>query len=182
MSAVGEGSTPAEALVACGVAQEAALAALRTAGAVAVRTQGVTVHAEWDQQRGGLGDPRGTSELSARLPDRAAAGAAVTAALSEAGPMSRLHSLSPVVSDPSASLVQARRLAYDDARATAQQYADHAGAVLGPLLSLSEGEGVRHMPTQRMAGHLESAMSSYLVVQADSDVTVTVVATWELID
>ncbi len=169
-----EGATPAEALRECGVVQGAVVAAL----GVVASAGGLSVQPGWDHERQREGRPRALSTVSARLPDLGVAGAVVTAALDAGGRAARLHSLAPVVSDASAALTSARQRAFDDSYRSAAQYAGLAGGRLGPLLTLSEAGGTGG--SMRLAG---SAVmdASYEVANGPQDVSVSVVATWELL-
>jgi len=61
-----------------------------------------------------------------------------------------LRGLSFDNSDRSAARVEARRLAFEDARAKAEQLADLAGAAIGPIRSIREG-GAGHRPGPPLA-------------------------------
>lgn len=175
MSASGDG--PAEALAACGRVQDAVVDELRAAGASGLRVGGVSVGQERDPQRQRVMRPVGTSWLSATLGDLAHAGGAVERALSAGGQGVRLDDLSPVLGDTGPALAQARELAYADARGRALAYAALSGDRLGELVSLVEGGAAS-------AGGVMTFMSaeaSYAVPQADVDVSVSLVATWELL-
>jgi len=62
-----------------------------------------------------------------------------------------LHGLTFECADRSAARIEARRSAFDDARAKATQLAELAGAALGPVQSIREG-GSNRPPGQPMAG------------------------------
>ncbi|MCU1600529.1 MAG: hypothetical protein JWO22_1238, partial [Frankiales bacterium] len=141
---------------------------------------GLSVQPAWDHERGRPGKPQATSRVTARLPDIAAAGAVVTAALEAGGKDVRLESLTPVVTDAVAALRDARQRAFGDARTAAQQYAELAGLRLGACLQVQEGGlpgagtwGRKSMAT--MGGAVD-------VPQGPLDVSASVTVTWELAD
>lgn len=169
------GATPAEALTACGVVQDAVLAVLDVAGAQDLRPGGLQVQPGWDPEHDRPGRPQATSRLSALLPDPAEAGAVVEAALQAGGEAVRVEGLSPVVRDPGPVLVQAREAAWRDALATATQYADLAGASLGAVLEVREGDG-----TTRFEVLASRRGGSYDPVGGDADVAAAVTVTWAL--
>ena len=167
-----EGATPAEALTACGAAQAAVLPVLGVPAAAA----GVSVAPAWDHERNRPGRPVATSRLSVRLPDLAQAGEVVTRALEAGGKAARLESLSPVVSDPSAALREARHVAFAEARAAAEQYAVLAGGRLGRCLSVSEAVPQSSVPVR------VAMKADFAVADGAQPVIASVTATWELAD
>ncbi|MCW2498828.1 MAG: hypothetical protein JWN87_504 [Frankiales bacterium] len=169
-----EGSTPAEALRACGAVQSAVVAALGvTASAKALAVQPV-----WDHDHQREGRPHATSTVTAQLPDLAAAGEVVTAALEAGGRAVRLQSLQPVVSDDSGPRAQARERAFAAARRAAEQYAALAAGRLGGLVHLSEG---RHAEVPHAdVGRVAVRVASYEVAEGGQDVVVSLLTTWEL--
>lgn len=170
-----EGTTPAEALTGCGAVQAGMLAALGVPAAAG----GLSVQPAWDHERQRPGKPVASSRVSVQLPDLAAAGDVVTAALAAGGRAARLESLRPVVTDPTSALREARQLAFEAARDAAVHYATLAGGALGACLAIAEGS--QHtVPVGRKAIVLES--SGFDVADGTQPVVATVTATWELAD
>ncbi|GAA0932268.1 SIMPL domain-containing protein [Nonomuraea longicatena] len=79
-------------------------------------------------------------------------------AVAAVGEESRLNGIAFEVSDPAAALVEARRLAFEDARARAAQYAELAGRPLGRVLSIAE-EPARGAHPVPMAAAERSSLS-----------------------
>lgn len=171
-----EGSTPADALRACGAAQEAVIAAL----GVPASAGGLSVQPGWDHERQRAGRPQAISTVTARLPDLGSAGEVVTAALEAGGDAARLQRLQPVVTDPSPAREQARQQAFSEARRSAEHYAGLAGARLGALVHLSEGaaRGLPELPG-RASGDVVMA-ASFAVAEGPQDVVASLMTTWEL--
>lgn len=168
------------ALDACSAAAGRLATALRGAGVADadLATAGASVHQVFDDR----GQPRGwnaTQALTARLRDLGTAGESVSAALAAAGDAGRLHDLTLAVDDDRAARVEARRLAFADAAATAGLYAELAGRALGPVRAVTEGGGGDGdpRPMRAMAFGRGAAMP---VAAGEQDVTVQVEVTWDL--
>lgn len=78
-----------------------------------------------------------------------------------------LHGLTFDCSDRSAARIEARRLAFDDARAKASQLADLAGATLGSVRSIREG-GPGPAPGPRRLGRATLAAEASIPMEAGS--------------
>ena len=163
-------------LAACGQVQDAVLDVLREAGMSDLRLASVSVQQEFDHERGRPGGPRGTSQVVGRLPDTADAGEVVSRALAAGGRGVHLQGLTPTLSDRAAALAAARERAYADALVRAQQYAGLSGDRLGALLSVAEGGAAETGWVMQSASR-----ASYDVPETDVDVSVGLVATWELL-
>jgi uncharacterized protein len=136
------GSTPAEALDACGRALDQILAALDAEGVEPARrtTGGLELHEDWESRQPGQGPVRylAGARLTVRLARPAQAGQVAAAAVAAGGDTARVHGLELVVGDPAAVAAAAREAAWHDAVARAEQYARLAGAALGPVLEVKE--------------------------------------------
>jgi uncharacterized protein YggE len=171
-----DGATPAEALRGCGAAQDALLTAL----GVTASASGLSVQPSWDHERNRPGKPTATSRVSARLPDLSGAGELVTAALEAAGRAARLESLTPVVSDTTAALEEARALAFATAQVAAAHYASLAGRALDRVVSVSEG-GYQGGPVRARKAMVMDA-GGFNVAEGAQDVTASVTVTWAFAD
>lgn len=182
LTAVGSGPTAGDALAACSAAQGAAVGQLRAAGGTDLRAGAVRVHQEWDHEHNRQGEPQGTAEVSATLPDLATAAAAATEVLRAGGDRTRLQALSPQVADPEPGLAQAREAAFADARSRAAAYARLAGAGLGPLLQLAEGGARITFMEQEVSYSSGRSRGAHMELGMDVDLTVQVTATFALVD
>ena len=165
------GATPAEALRGCGTAQAAVLSAL----GVPVAASGVSVQPAWDHDRQRPGPPHAIATVTARLPDLASAGDAVTAALEAGGKVVRLESLTPVITDGAAARESAREAAFQAARTSAAQYARLAGCRLGDLVQVTEGSAG--------GGWVSAARATkdFAVADGAQEVAVSLEAVWDLV-
>lgn len=136
------GATPAEALEACRLALDQVLAALDAEGVSPARrtTGGLELHEDWESRQPGRGPVayQAGARLTVRLDRPERAGRVAAAAVAVGGAGARVHGLGLVVGDPAAVAVAAREAAWRDALARAGQYADLAGATLGPVLEIRE--------------------------------------------
>jgi uncharacterized protein YggE len=136
------GSTPAEALDACGRALDQILAALDAEGVEPSRrtTTGLELHEDWETRQPGRGPLAylAGARLTVRLDRPAQAGQVAAAAVVVGGDAARVHGLDLVVGDPARIAAAARDAAWRDALARAEQYATLAGSTLGPVLEIKE--------------------------------------------
>ena len=136
------GATPAEALEACRLALDQVLAALDAEGVEPARrtTGGLELHEDWESRQPGRGPVayQAGARLTVRLDRPERAGRVAAAAVAVGGAGARVHGLGLVVDDPAAVAVAAREAAWRDALARAGQYAELAGAALGPVLEIRE--------------------------------------------
>jgi|SoiMethySBSTD1v2_1073268.scaffolds.fasta_scaffold195118_3 uncharacterized protein len=136
------GATPAEALEACRLALDQVLAALDAEGVEPARrtTGGLELHEDWESRQPGRGPVayQAGARLTVRLDRPERAGRVAAAAVAVGGAGARVHGLGLVVGDPAGVAVAAREAAWRDALARAGQYADLAGATLGPVLEIRE--------------------------------------------
>jgi uncharacterized protein YggE len=99
------------------------------------------------------------------------------AAVAAGGDGARVHGLGFVVGDPAAVAAAAREAAWRDAFARAEQYADLAGATLGPVLQIKEAPPAAPdaRPMRMMAA--EAAPSTE---PGETTVRAAVTVTWSL--
>tara|TARA_R110002020_G_scaffold35734_27_gene107672 strand:+ start:1175 stop:1894 length:720 start_codon:yes stop_codon:yes gene_type:complete len=87
------------------------------------------------------------------------------------------------VADPSALYNQARRAAFEDAKAKAELYADVAGTALDEIVSISESQGFNEGPPNPMYVRAQMADSAKVPVQAgELSFAVNVKVEWDLAD
>jgi uncharacterized protein len=136
------GSTPAEALDACGRTLDQILAALDAEGVEPARrtTSGLELHEDWETRQPGRGPVAyvAGARLTVRLDRPARAGQVAASAVAAGGDGARVHGLELVVGDLAAVAAAAREAAWRDALARAEQYAALAGSALGPVLQIKE--------------------------------------------
>jgi hypothetical protein len=85
------------------------------------------------------------------------------------------------VSEPSASLDEARKLATEDATRKAKIYAEAMGVTLGPVMSISEGVSFQPpMPMARGKVMMDAAAAPVPVAAGEQRLSVDVNITWEI--
>jgi uncharacterized protein YggE len=103
----------------------------------------------------------------------------ITAAVAAGGNDVRLNGLDLGFADPAAVTAQAREAAWQDALATATQFASLAGAELGPVVSVTQQPGpTGPIPVAKMQRAM--AADSVGVEAGQSSVSATVGVIWEL--
>jgi uncharacterized protein YggE len=162
--------------------------ALKAAGVADkdVQTTDVSLYPEYSHQRGQPRTLRGyrvNQTVSVTVEDLTKGSAVVGAALAAGGSGVSLDGLQLQVGDPDGSLEPARSDAFDQAKAKAQEYADHAGRELGDVVRISE---VSDQPLPGDLSYADSAASAVrgpapLPIQAgQDDLTASVIVVYEL--
>jgi uncharacterized protein len=136
------GSTPAEAMDACGRTLDQLLAALDDEGVEPARrtTSGLELHEDWETRQPGRGPVAyvAGARLTVRLDRPARAGQVAASAVAAGGDGARVNGLELVVGELAAVAAAAREAAWRDALARAEQYAALASSALGPVLQIKE--------------------------------------------
>lgn len=167
-----------------GTAAAAVSGALRRHGVADadIRTSGLNVRPELVWRDGGGQQVTGyvtSSVLTVRLRQVGAASGVIADVVDAGGDDVRLNGLELGFSDESAVAYVAREAAWQDAVATAEQFASLASARLGPVVSISEHvEGPRPVPVARIQRAAATEAISVEAGQTSVGASVTVV--WEL--
>jgi uncharacterized protein len=178
------GSTPAEALDACGHALDLVLAALdaEEVEPAARTTSSLELHEDWESRQQGKGPLAylATARLTVRLSRPARAGQVAGAAVAVAGAAARIHGLRFAVDDLAAVAAAAREAAWRDALARAEQYAALAGASLGPVLEVKEAPPPppEARPMRLMAA--EAGPTAPATEPGETTIWAAVTVTWSL--
>jgi uncharacterized protein len=178
------GSTPAEALDACGRTLDQIRAVLDAEGVEPARrtTGGLELHEDWESRQSGRGPVAylAGARLTVRLAQPARAGLVAAAAVAAGGDGARVHGLQLVVGDPAAVAAAAREAAWRDALARAGQYAALAGTALGPVLRVEETPPppLDARPVRLLAA--EAAPAGPAVEPGEATVRAAVAVTWAL--
>jgi uncharacterized protein YggE len=118
--------------------------------------------------------------VEATIRDVDQAGAVLGEVVEAGGDAARVEHVRFALEDDAAQLEAARRAAFEDARAKAEQYAELAGRSLGALVSLTE-VGVPGGPPPPVAVPDEAAGAGSVPVEPGrQEVDVRIQATWEL--
>ena len=120
-----------------------------------------------------------SSVLAVRLRDVAGSSDIIAGAVAAGGNDVRLNGLDLGFADPAAVCAQAREAAWQDALATARQFAALAGGELGPVVSVTQQPGP---PPPIPMAKMQRAMAtdSVGIELGQSSVSATVDVVWEL--
>ena len=157
-------------------------AVLRRHGVAAkdLQTSDVNVGTSYDN-RGRRNGYQVTETLTAKLRDLRDAGQAITDAVNAGGSEAVLQGVSFSLEDNAALLAQARDVAFADAKAKAERYAQLAGRTLGPVELVTESTATAPQPVPYAAGLSALAGKPAVPISpGTSDVSVTVSVRWAL--
>jgi len=132
---------------------------LRETGVTDLGTTGLSVYPRYGDD-GTVTGHEVTESIAVRLQDLTRAGEVVSAACDAGGDAVRVRELSLSVGDDRELLATARAAAISDARTRAGQYAAAAGRMLGPVLTIREGDGGAGpvpLPKGMIAGSYDSS-------------------------
>ncbi len=172
-----DGRDVASALSDCSAAVARAIAAAAEYGIEENDRQstGIGVNQRWDNQGQKVVGYTAYHSLRLAVRDREQVGRLITALASATGNAFGLDSVTLRVSDTAPLLRQAREAALDDARTKAEEYAAHAGRVLGQVVRVTEEAGGGGMPKLYGGGRAMAVSESAMPVESgESTVTATV--------
>ena len=121
---------------------------------------------------------RAEHSLTVVVRDLDRAGEVLDAAATSSGDDVRVGGLAFDISDKGGLAETARRLAWEDALARAEQLAGHAGLTLGPAIDIDETVATAPGPLPRMA--MAAIESTSPVAAGDQTVTVSLTATFAI--
>jgi uncharacterized protein YggE len=147
-----------------------------------ITTSGLNVRADvvWKEGQGQtVAGYVASSILAVRLRDVPGSSDVIAGAVAAGGNDVRLNGLELGFADPAAVTAQAREAAWQDALATARQFASLAGTELGPVVSVTQQPGPSGpIPMAKMQRAM--ATDSVGIEAGQSSVSATVEVVWEL--
>ena len=167
-------------------AMQAVVDALKAAGVADkdVQTTDVSLYPEYDHQKGRPQTLRGyrvNQTVSVTVEDLSKASDIVSTALAAGGAGVSLDGLQLQVGDPDGKLAPARTDALDQAKAKAEEYAQHAGGELGDIVRISE---VTDQPVDQRLSYSSADSAAAGVPMplepGQQDLTANVVVVYEL--
>jgi uncharacterized protein YggE len=178
-----EAEEAAEALTENSQQMQALIDALKGADVAAedIRTQVVRLHPRYEEEPRGEGQPElvgyiATNLVEVRVRDLDTVGEILDVAVQAGG--NRIEGIRFEVSDPSASLDQAREAAWKDAQHKAEQLASLAGAELGKVLTISEsGRGPQPIVERAVMAEAPEAVP---IEPGSQTIEVNLQVTWSL--
>jgi uncharacterized protein YggE len=153
-----------------------------TKGGVAepdLQTSGLSIYPRYDKDGRRITGYQVSEQLSVKLRDLAKAGALIGQAADAGGDATRINGLSFDIEDDSTLLAQARRKAFDEARAKAELYAQASGRGLGRVVSVNESVSAP-APGPEFAADVYRATASKAVpiLPGQQRLSVTVTVEW----
>jgi uncharacterized protein YggE len=167
-------------------AMQSVVDALKAAGVADkdVQTTDVSLYPEYGHQKGQPRTLRGyrvNQTVSVTVEDLTKGSDIVSAALAAGGSGVSLDGLQLQIGDPDGKLEPARSDAFDQAKAKAQEYADHAGRELGGIVKISEvADQPYYSDDMGYSGAADSARASLPISAGQQDLTASIVVVYEL--
>lgn len=173
-----EARKASDAMRAASEAAAAVLARVEQAGIAPrdVQTANVSLSPRWDHSKNNA--PRvvgyvASNDLTVRVRDLESLGGLMDAVVSDGA--NQMNGLSFSIAEPRPLQDQARQDAVKDARSKAELLADAAGVVLGPVMTISEGGGMRQPIAMARGAMMESAAVPIAAGELDVSINVTVI-------
>ena len=113
-----------------------------------------------------------------KLRDLARAGAVISRAAAAGGDATRISGLSFDIEDDSALLAQARRQAFDEAKAKAELYAQASGRGLGRVVSINESVAAPDAGRQASADAAAAVAKPVPILPGEQRLSVTASVEW----
>jgi uncharacterized protein YggE len=159
--------------------------ALKAAGVADkdLQTTDVSLYPEYSHQKGQPRTLRGyrvNQTVSVTVEDLTQGSDIVSAALAAGGSGVSLDGLQLQVGDPDGKLAPARSDALDQAKAKAEEYADHAGRELGGIVRISEVADQPYSDGMDYSAAADSARAPLPIQAGQQDLTANVVVVYEL--
>jgi uncharacterized protein len=146
-----------------------------------LQTAGLDIYPQYSDDGRQVTGYQAQQQLSVTFRDVDAAGRLIGRAVSAGGDAARLSGLSFRIDDDSALLADARRKAFDDAKAKAELYGDAAGRGLGRVVSVTEtvAGNATPYPTDMYLARADAAGARDVNLQpGQQQLSVTVTVEW----
>jgi uncharacterized protein YggE len=146
-----------------------------------LQTAGLDIYPQYSNDGRQVTGYQAQQQLTVTFRDVDAAGRLIGRAVSAGGDAARLSGLSFRIDDDSALLADARRKAFDDAKAKADLYGDAAGRGLGRVVSVTEtvtGNDTPYPMGQYYAARDSAAGADVNIEAGQQQLSVTVTVEW----
>ena len=152
-----------------------------TTGGVSERdlqTSGLSIYPQYAKDGRRISGYQVSEQLSVKMRDLARAGALIGQAADAGGDATRISGLSFDIEDDSALLAQARKKAFDDAKAKAELYAQASGRGLGRVVSINESVSAPDARPDAFAHSLAAVAKQVPVEPGEQRLSVTASVEW----
>ncbi len=143
-----------------------------------LQTSGLSIYPQYDKDGRRISGYQVSEQLSVKLRDLARAGALISQAADAGGDATRINGLSFDIEDDSALLAQARRKAFDEAKAKAELYAQASGRGLGRVVSINESVSAPALGQRASADSFAQAAKAVPILPGEQRLSVTVTVEW----
>ena len=184
-----EASTVAEAQSQAAAAMDKVVAALKDNGIAQkdIRTQHYNIYqtTRWDE-RTQQSVPTGyqvSNMVAVKIRNVEKTGAIIDAAVAAGGDLIRINGVSFSVDQPEKHYDQARELAFNDARAKAEQLAELAGVTLGKATYITESSGSSYQPYPvyaKMDIAAGAGVPETIISSGETDITINVQVNFDI--
>jgi uncharacterized protein YggE len=143
-----------------------------------LQTSGLSIYPQYAKDGRRISGYQVSEQLSVKLRDLARAGALISQAADAGGDATRISGLSFDIEDDSALLAQARRKAFDEAKAKAELYAQASGRGLGRVVSINESVAAPAIPQPASARAFTAAATQVPILPGEQRLSVTATVEW----
>ncbi|HEU4349487.1 MAG TPA: SIMPL domain-containing protein [Actinoplanes sp.] len=143
-----------------------------------LQTSNLSIYPQYAKDGRRISGYQVSEHLSVKLRDLARAGALIGRAADAGGDATRINGLSFDIEDDSALLAQARRKAFDDAKAKAELYAQTSGRGLGRVVSINESVSAPAPMEPALADSAAAAFRKVPIQPGEQRLSVTATVEW----
>ena len=143
-----------------------------------LQTSGLSIYPQYAKDGRRISGYQVSEQLSVKLRDLARAGAVISQAADAGGDATRISRLSFDIEDDSALLAQARRQAFDEAKAKAELYAQASGRGLGRVVSINESVAAPDAGRQASADSAAAVAKPVPILPGQQRLSVTASVEW----
>jgi uncharacterized protein YggE len=143
-----------------------------------LQTSGLSIYPQYAKDGRRISGYQVSEQLSVKLRDLVRAGALISRAADAGGDDTRISGLSFDIEDDSALLTQARRKAFDEAKAKAELYAQASGRGLGRVVSITESVAAPDAGRQASAAAPAAVAKPVPILPGEQRLSVTASVEW----
>lgn len=143
-----------------------------------LQTSGLSIYPQFAKDGRHVSGYQVSEQLSVKLRDLTRAGTLISQAAEAGGDATRIQGLSFDIEDDSALLAQARRKAFDEAKAKAELYAQASGRGLGRVVSINESVSAPATGQPQFTASVAAAAKQVSILPGQQRLSVTATVEW----
>ena len=143
-----------------------------------LQTSGLSIYPQYAKDGRRISGYQVSEQLSVKLRDLDRAGGLISQAADAGGDATRISGLSFDIEDDSALLAQARRKAFDEAKAKAELYAQASGRGLGKVVSVNESVAALDAGRMGSADSASAVAKPVPILSGEQRLSVTASVEW----